>query len=159
MIEIVDFKKSMSKFATGVVVVTAIFEQEKIGITINSFNSVSLEPKLILYSLEKKSARYYKFIDQQYFVINILAENQKEISESFAGKEMLNWDLISDLNSKFNSVPILNGVAAYFACKLHSIFDGGDHSIIVAEVLNTESWDRKPLVYHEACYKNIGNKI
>ena len=159
MIEATNFKKSMSKFATGVAIVTSVFEKQKIGITINSFNSVALEPPLILFSLEKKSARYEKFINQQNFTVNILSQSQRNLSELFAWNKVIDWERIGYRNSDINGCPILEDVTSYFECSLHDIFEGGDHSIIIGKVESSKAFDLDPLIYHDGAYKKIGARI
>jgi flavin reductase (DIM6/NTAB) family NADH-FMN oxidoreductase RutF len=159
MTQIDNFKKSMANFVTGITVITTTFEDKPIGITVNSFNSVSLEPSLILFSLEKKSARYAKFINQKFFTVNILSESQKNLSELFAWHKEVDWKIIKWHHSKNNDCPILDNCSAYLDCEIYQIHEGGDHSIIVAKVINSEALDFDPLIYHRRKYKKLGDDI
>jgi len=146
----------MSKFATGVAVVTTVDNASQgVGITVNSFNSVSLDPLLVLYILDKKATRYSKFIDQKYFTVNVLSQSQKEISQIFTVNQAVDWVKIGRKESLINSCPIINDVTAYFDCELYKVYDGGDHSIILGKVLDSRSFDVEPLIYHDRNYKAV----
>ena len=150
-----QFKKCMSCFPTGVTIVTAKYEEKLFGITINSFNSVSLKPPMILYSLEKITARFGIFFSVENFIVNILSEEQKAISNVFAYNTHKKWEEHFLPNGRIkNSMCSLH-------CETKHRYDGGDHKIIVAEVVEHYLSDNSedPLVYYHGNYCKIGDKL
>ncbi len=141
------FKECMSEFPTGVTVVTI---RERYGITINSFCSLSLNPMLVLFNLEKAANKFYMFHECKEFVVNILSEEQEEVSRAFAE----NMDMqLKKYFSNENSLPIIQGALCYIHCFKHAIYAGGDHAIIIGEVHKMEKMiDEKPLVYYKSKY-------
>ena len=156
-----DFKKVMSNFATGITVIT-FFDKYSIlrGMTVNSFNSVSLDPLLVLYSLGKYNANFDLYLNCDKFIINILSNKQKRISDFFASKD-------KELDSFTNyfvddGVPILNNTLGYLVCKPWSKIEAGDHFVIISEVLKTVHSLQdyaEPLVYFNRNYHNLGDII
>lgn len=135
-------------FATGVAVATTVGEDGRpVGLTINSFNSVSLDPPLVLWSIARSAPSFEAFRVHKAFTINILAEEQRELCRRFATPSD---DKFADVafESGYKGVPRLDGAIAYLECDTHDRFPGGDHTIIVGRVLNVASEDRAPLVYH-----------
>ena len=139
------FRDALGKFATGVTIVTVQTEIGPVGMTVNSFASVSLDPALILWSLEKKSGRYSAFADSEHFAVHVLDETQADLALEFArNANAFNncaWH-VSD-----NGVPLVDGVLARFECKCTALHDGGDHSIIVGEVLQFGFRHGEPLIF------------
>jgi len=139
-------------FVTGVTVVTTIDSSGKIhGCTANSFSSVSLDPPLILWSQAKVARSYEAFAGRPRFVVNILSEGQREVSDRFA----------SDASDKFNGVdwspgaggvPILSGVCAYIECRKVANYPGGDHTIFLGEVEAVLKFGLRPLVFGTGKY-------
>ncbi|MEQ9116070.1 MAG: flavin reductase family protein [Rickettsiales bacterium] len=144
----------MSKFATGVTVVTTKISGEQIGVTINSFASLSLKPKLIMFSLKKGSFCYDHFVATKEFACNILSESQKQISNIFTKKIGSDqWEDVELLQN--HSLPCLKNSIAYILCKTDKIIDAGDHSIFIGKVtlidfLNAQN---SPLIYFNRQYK------
>ena len=128
--------------------------------TVNSFNSVSLEPLLVLYSLGKHNANFDLYWNCEKFVINILSNKQKRISDLFASK---NRDLQSFTNYFVdNGLPILNNTLGYLVCKPWNKIEAGDHFVIISTLLKTFhslNDDKKPLVYFNRNYHNLGDVI
>ena len=143
-----EFKRALSSFATGVAVATALdADGNKVGMTISSFNSVSLDPPLVLWSIGNDSKSYSVFIDAEYFAVNVLAMHQEHLSSRFAQK---GEDKFEDLECRagINGIPLLPEYAACFECRTENIFDGGDHKIIVGRVLKLEDRESDPLIYY-----------
>jgi len=147
-------RDAFGQFATGVTVVTTVSEAGKpIGITVNSFSSVSLKPALVSWSLDSSARRYKEFSEAEYFTISVLTENQEELSNLFAERS---WDdsVFEDTQWYLghNEVPQLPDVSARFHCKTANLYEGGDHLIIVAEVLDYESEAQAPLIFCQGRY-------
>ncbi|AWT59652.1 MAG: nitrilotriacetate monooxygenase [Rhodospirillaceae bacterium] len=151
-----EFRDALGKYATGVTVVTAIQgEKEKIGITINSFSSVSLEPPLILYSLAKTYHHFEALSSVKNFAVNVLDANQRQISQTFAHAEENQWNNVGfEISSRKNL--ILKPNLAVFECVPFSQTDGGDHLVILGRVVGifSEEGDN-PLLYFGGKYRSI----
>ncbi|GFZ77499.1 flavin reductase [Rickettsiales bacterium] len=157
--EIENFKECLSKFATGVVVVTTVDRSGAMwGITINSFNSVSLRPPLILFSIEKKASRYNKFIEHDRFIVNILSEKQADLSSLFAARNPDPWHRVPYSVNNLG-VPILQGILSYLDCEIEHLYEGGDHKIIVGRVIVAKKVsDAHPLLYFNRLYYELGKQ-
>lgn len=151
-----EFRNALSTFASGVTVVTTADEDGALyGLTVSAFCSVSLEPPLILVSIEKSARCHDVFAETGRFAVNILAEDQREISERFA----------TQLEDKFHGIrhsqldsgmPSLDGCVAILDCRVEHTYAGGDHTIFVALVEETEVSGGGPLLYAEGRYGRIG---
>jgi 4-hydroxyphenylacetate 3-hydroxylase, reductase component len=148
-----EFRRALSKFATGVTVVTTI-DQEKgrLGVTASSFNTVSLDPPLILWSVEKRALSANVFTAAENFVINVLASDQVAISNRFARRGEDKFSGVECREGGGGS-PIIGGAVAFFECRVWNVYEGGDHHIIVGEVLNFQcDEERNSLVFHNGRY-------
>ncbi len=152
-VNIEQFKTVMSRFPTGVCVITCKDNAgNNLGITVNSFNSVSLNPPLILWSINKNTHSADVFTHAENFVVNILADNQSAISNQFASRIEDRFNNI-EYHSGINNMPILNGVSAYLQCKKWQVYDGGDHDIIIGEVVDSHTnEDKNSIVYYKGNY-------
>lgn len=153
--DVLKFKQAMSKYPSGIAIVTIIDDQGKMGLTLSTFNSLSLDPLLIMFSLAKKAARYQRLVEAENFAINILSDSQAEVSKLFAVNQEVDWDKLGFSNSTANHSPLIRGISAYFDCKLHNIVDGGDHIIVIGKVVEAEYFDEDPLIYHDRKYKKL----
>lgn len=157
MTSIDSFKECMRQLTTGVSVITTISEDnEKSGVTINTFSSLSLDPLLILFSLKKASFCYREFINSKNFTVNILSKDQQKISDLFtrAGEEK--WKEIKTIKNTLTDCPAIEGSLAFLECIPEHFYEGGDHTIIVGKVINAvKLTDKKPLVYFSSNYTNI----
>ena len=144
-----EFRASLAMFATGVTIVTARAPTGAlIGLTANSFNSVSLNPPLVLWSLSQGASSMSVFSTGSHYAINILAADQKELAERFASKRADRW-----LDVPFTEgpcgAPLLTGAAATFECFNRSRYIEGDHVIFVGEVERcSHRAGAAPLLYH-----------
>ena len=146
-----NFKKTLSKFATGVTVVTTCKDSILYGKTINSFSSLSLSPPLILFSLDIKSSKLSIFQNSNTVSINVLSRNQKKISNNFA-KKSPNWDGIEYSLIK-NGNPIIKDCLSNLNCKIIDKIKKGDHIIFICKVMEVSSNDKlKPLIYFNSNY-------
>ncbi len=150
-----EFRKCLAKFSTGVTVVTCADDDGRpYGITANSFSSVSLEPRLILWNVAKVSNSLQAFLDAEFFAINILARDQQELSAHFAESDHTLFDRIEILRSDEN-VPLIPGTLVCFECRTHQVHDCGDHYIIIGEVVRFEAQDAEPLLFFNGKYARL----
>ncbi len=151
------FRDALGCFATGVTIVTAIGPRgELIGITASSFNSVSLDPPLILFSLDRRAHSLRAFLSTQTFAVNVLREGQQALSERFARSRKDKWAGV-EYEAWDTGCPILVGALASFECRIRYTYHGGDHVIFVGEVLRLRHDPQgRPLVFYRATYHGLG---
>ncbi len=146
-----NFKKTLSKFTTGITVVATNKNSNLIGKTINSFSSLSLSPPLILFSLDVKSSKLDIFKKSNSVSINILSNKQKRISENFAKKNPT-WDKVEYKISQ-NGNPLLFNCVSNLDCTIINKIKKGDHIIFICKVSQVMSNDKlKPLIYYNSKY-------
>jgi len=149
------FRRTLGMFATGIAVVTARTRDGKpIGLTISSFNSVSLEPPLIVWSLANNSALREELENCSHYAINVLAENQQDISNLFASKAEdrfanLTWE------DGLGGAPVLEGCCAVFEVRNTQRYPGGDHVIFIGEVERCDKAEHAPLVFFGGKYRQL----
>ena len=153
----VDLRNALGCFATGVCVITANPEGfTPFGMTINSFSSVSLNPPLILWSLQNDSDCVPAFNVATKFAVNVLSSGQKDISHQYSrrGAHDLNTD---HYRMGDTGLPVLNGVLAAFECEVWQRYDGGDHVILVGKVLamHGSGGEGKPLLFFRGGYQEL----
>lgn len=142
------YKQAMGNYPTGVTVVTAMDENnEPIGLTVNSFASVSIDPILVLWSIDENVSTYETFKNIDRFAINILASDQKDIAFLFTSKEQDRF-LNCEWTLSENNLPILNGALATLQCTTHNQIEIGDHTTLFGEVIDLHLEDKDPLLYH-----------
>jgi flavin reductase (DIM6/NTAB) family NADH-FMN oxidoreductase RutF len=144
-----EFRDALAMFATGVTVITArSTEGALVGLTANSFNSVSLDPPLVLWSLARGAASMAALSTGSHYAINILAASQKALAERFATKNIDRWAEVA-FSEGLGGAPVLVGAVASFECFNRSRYDEGDHVIFVGEVERcTHSPGASPLLFH-----------
>ena len=150
-----DFRTALGSFATGVTVITTLGRQgQKVGMTANSFNSVSLDPALVLWSIGRDTNCFEDFMAAEAFAIHVLAEDQKELSNRFA---KTGTDRFADLpvTEGLSGVPLLTHYSTCFQCTTANHYDGGDHVIMVGKVLEFTDQGHKPLVFHRGDYQTL----
>ena len=150
-------RDGLGKFATGVTVVTCQGRGEPVGITANSFSSVSLEPPLILWNIAKVSRSLDAFLDAERFAINVLAADQEPVSVHFAQASRPSFEGVAHKISA-NGVPLLNDTLACFECRTHEIHDCGDHHIIIGEVDEFRFDGGDPLLFFSGRYTTTANR-
>ncbi len=157
-IDPIAFRNALGQFATGVTVVTTLAgNEQQVGMTANSFNSVSLSPPLVLWSIGKNSTNYVEFFESKYFAIHILGAGQDATSNQFAQKDGDRFANI-ECRSGINNLPILPDFAACFQCSMEHRYDGGDHTILVGRVIDFESRDHAPLLFHSGSYAELDKR-
>ncbi|HUR88924.1 MAG TPA: flavin reductase family protein [Ramlibacter sp.] len=148
-----EFRTALGMFATGVTIVTArTAEGALIGLTANSFNSVSLDPPLVLWSLAQAAGSLPVFRAGSHYAINVLAKGQKSLAERFALRGGDRWDGVPFADG-MGGAPLLEGAAATFECFNRSRYEEGDHVIFVGEVERC-TWHAgaSPLLFHGGRY-------
>ena len=146
-----DYRNALSQFATGITVITAPTEAGGIGMTANSFASVSLDPALILWSAAKDSLRYPIFMEAGHFAIHVLRADQMDIAKAFAK----DTDALSLVSPAYNAagVPIFDACLARFECRTEARHDAGDHTILVGAVESVLlDPSAKPLIFSQRDY-------
>ena len=150
-----EFRTALSRFASGVTVVTTKDASGKMhGLTVSAFCSVSLEPPLVLVCIEKAAGSHTSFLESELFAVNILASSQRDLSERFAS-ELINRFQGIDFSLSEHGLPVLGGCLANLECRIVHSYDGGDHTVYIGEVLNSETNDGDPLVYFRSDYRMI----
>ena len=152
VVDLRAFRQALGQFPTGVCVVTCIVDRERLGMTMSSFNSVSLDPPLVLFSVDRRAASLPLWEKAESYAINVLSENQKDVSNRFARSLAKKWEGVRVANGS-SDAPVLPGVAAVFECAPWARHDGGDHIIFIARVKRfLSSADRRPLVFCQGRY-------
>ncbi|OAV52041.1 oxidoreductase [Enteractinococcus helveticum] len=141
----IELRNTLGHFATGVNVLTYESQGTNYGMTINSFTSVSLDPALVLVSIDR-SSKALPYLMENFFAINVMSEDQLDVALQFAGKPQ--EDLVIDW--VFHGLaPRIGQTAAYFQCRPWETYDGGDHVLIVAQVDELgQNDDAQPLLFH-----------
>jgi flavin reductase (DIM6/NTAB) family NADH-FMN oxidoreductase RutF len=155
---VTQFRKALSQFATGVTVITTRLSDGRfLGLTASSFNSVSLEPPLVLWSLANTSSSLDAFSGNSHYVINVLGAEQAALAERFARRRPNKFEGI-DYQLSRTGHPILTGAAAWFECHNRSRYPEGDHLIFVGEVEHCEAQPQAGLVFHDGKFvKTVGS--
>jgi flavin reductase (DIM6/NTAB) family NADH-FMN oxidoreductase RutF len=149
-----QFKEAMSRFASGVTVVTTEHEGVLFGMTVASFASLSLHPPLVLVCVAKAAKSHEAIRETGKFGVSILAFSQAELSGRFASKTEDKFAGVSYHRGE-NGVPLLDGAICTLECRVHEQFVSGDHSIFVGEVLEAEVSEGAPLAYYRSAYREI----
>lgn len=151
------FRKTLGCFATGVAVVTAMGGNGAlIGVTMSSFNSVSLDPPLVLFSIGRKAYSLNAMLEARGFGINLLSRGQRGLSDRFAKAQTDKWRDVAHVVSDLEA-PLLDGALAHFECRPHMHYDGGDHVIFVVRVLrfSTPVSGEGPLIFFGGRYRSL----
>ncbi|HEY3823680.1 MAG TPA: flavin reductase family protein [Bryobacteraceae bacterium] len=149
------YRRTCAQFVTGITVVTTLDSHgHPHGMTVNSFSSVSLDPPLVLVSIDLKNAILGHFISSSWFAINILAEHQEDLSRRFSSASEnrfleLNWQ------AGASGVPLLEGVLAQLECAVVRTFEVGDHTVLIGEVRRAGFSEGKPLVFFDSAYRQL----
>ncbi len=148
-----SLRQLLGQYATGITVVTALdVNQRKIGMTTNSFTSVSLDPPLILWNIAKSATHFEDFRQAEYFAINILNEDQYLESNHFSKSVDDKFEGLDDVD-EYMGIPILNKSLTTFVCRQYELHEAGDHYIIVGQIEACRNQMGNPLVFHNGQYK------
>lgn len=160
-VDSLTFRRTLGSFASGVTVITTHdpASGKPVGVTVSAFSSVSMDPPLVLFCLDKRSASLLSFNANGHFAANILAANQVELSNRFASKAEDKWDGVSH-RPGLAEVPVLAGTAAHLECTVVKEVDGGDHMIIIGQVeAASYNQDLQPLVYCRGGYAELKGDV
>ena len=152
------FRDAAGQFGTGVTIVTTLDEaQRPVGLTANSFTSVSLDPPMVLFCLGKTSDTVAAFDAGHGFVVHVLAADQQDLSNRFASKGVDRFDGTA-WSGGLGNLPVIEGALATFECELAHTYEGGDHLIYVGEVkgMSLGDTDRDALGYFRGRYTELG---
>ncbi|HEY6141454.1 MAG TPA: flavin reductase family protein [Thermoanaerobaculia bacterium] len=149
-----QFKHALSHFASGVTIVTTEHEGTDYGLTVASFASLSLSPPLVLVCINKSSSSHDPIAKSQKFGVSILGSDQEAISGRFAAR---GGDKFAGLDIRRGStgVPLVGNALATLECRVHEQIIGGDHSIFIGEVVDTQTREGAPLLYFRAAYREM----
>lgn len=148
-----ELRRIMGHFATGVTVITTISQDgTPYGLTANAFMSVSLEPPLLLISVDKKAESYPYFEQTRVFTINILRDDQEGLSRRFAVSGGNKFEGVA-YHRGANDVPILDDTLAHVECRLYATHDAGDHTLYLGEILEAETREGRPLLFYRGGYR------
>ena len=145
------FRRCLGQYPTGVTVITAQNGEQTVGMAVNSFAAVSLDPPLVLWSIRRESKSAQDFLEASHFAVNILAANQVEVSQRFGAGDperfqRTPWAL------GVSGAPLLSDAIAHLECKRTVVHEGGDHLILVGQVERYARFDGEPLLFSQGQY-------
>jgi 3-hydroxy-9,10-secoandrosta-1,3,5(10)-triene-9,17-dione monooxygenase reductase component len=149
-------RAALGRFATGVTIVSCrARDGTPVGLTANSFNALSLQPPLVLWSLRSASPNLQSFVEAAHFAVNVLAENQVDLSRRFASSVA---DKFTDgqWSEGLGGAPVLAGCTAVFECAQTSFQTAGDHVLFIGEVLRLGEAPVAPLIFQSGHYRMLG---
>jgi flavin reductase (DIM6/NTAB) family NADH-FMN oxidoreductase RutF len=150
------YRNALGSFTTGVTIVTAMADQGPIGMTVNSFASVSLDPPLILWSPAKSSTKHRYFTAAPHFVVHVLGAEQSDLCKAFSrggsGFENLPW------TTNQEGTPVLPGTLTRFECGHSASHDAGDHTIILGRVLRVAQREGEPLCFSRGMFGRFAER-
>lgn len=149
------FRQTLGAFATGVAVIAAeAADGTLVGMTMSSFNSVSLDPPLVLFSVARTALSLPALRTAGAYGISVLAHDQQELSGRFARAQGEKWAGVAHLRGH-GGAPLLDGAAAHLECVPHAIHDGGDHEVFIARVVAHRVAAAEPLIFHAGRYRTL----
>ena len=149
------FRQALGTFVTGVTIVTTLDPAgNPAGLTANSFNSVSLDPPMVLWSLALDSTNLDAFRQASYWAVHVLAAGQEQLSAQFASRDTNRFAGVPTTQGPAG-IPLLDSYAARFVCRAAFEYEGGDHAIFLGRVEAFERTTRTPLVYHQGRYAGV----
>lgn len=159
-IDLRTFRNALGQFPTGVVIATArTRDGQRVGMTMSSFNSVSLDPPLVLFSVHRQALTFAVWQTIEKYAINILNDEQEKLSNQFARAKGDKWGDIEPLTGK-TGVPMMPNAAVVFECEPYARYDGGDHEIFVGRVMALHEHDfnrGRPLVFFDGRYRQLAS--
>ncbi len=152
-------RDALGRFTTGVTIISCLdAEGQRVGLTANSFNALSLDPPLVLWSLRRLSSQTEAFRAAPHFAVNVLAEAQVELSRRFASKELERF-AEGVWTAGAGGAPVLTGCAAVFECATESHQEAGDHVLFIGRVLAVMEAPLPPLVFQAGHYRLLGEVL
>lgn len=153
-----ELRRVMGHFATGVTIITTVSKSgQSFGLTANAFTSVSLDPPLLLISVDKKAESYPCFEESKVFTVNILSDSQEALSRKFAVSGGNKFEGVA-YSMGANGAPIILGTVGYIECRLYATYDGGDHTLYLGEIQQAETHEgSKPLLFYRGGYRGLSD--
>jgi flavin reductase (DIM6/NTAB) family NADH-FMN oxidoreductase RutF len=152
------FRQVLGHFPTGVTVITATTPGGPAGLAVGSFFSVSLEPPLVAFCAAKTSSSYPRIAGAGHFVVNVLADDQEDVSRVFASKGTDKFAGIGYRRALGTGAPVIDGVVAWIGCDIQDVHEAGDHWIVVGLVHEMEiGHEGGPLVFFRGGYNRLGS--
>lgn len=157
MIDARAFRDTLGRVPTGVCVITTRNAAGELdGVTVGSFASLSLDPPLVMWSLDKRANCHQAFLDCESFAVNVLAEDQTDLSRVFATKEARPWDKLDHAPAPETGAPLFPGCCAYLECAAETVHSGGDHDIFIGRVVRLEpAAAGRPLLHFGGTYRRL----
>ena len=157
MIDARAFRDTLGRLPTGVCVITTKDGDGKLdGVTVGSFASLSLDPPLVVWSLDKRANCHGAFLACSHFAVNVLAEDQSELSNIFASKQDRPWGELEHAPAPETGAPLFPGCCAYLECAAEATHPGGDHDIFVGRVIRLEpAMAGRPLLHFGGSYRRL----
>ena len=150
-----EIRNVMGHFATGVTVITTKDKTgAPFGLTANAFSSLSLNPPLVVVCVDKTVQCYACFDESKAFVVNILSEDQEEISRRFATKGIEKFEGLKWRSGELG-VPLLDGAIGYIECRVTTSCEGGDHTIFIGEIIAARAEGERPLLFFKGKYQRL----
>jgi len=150
-----QLRRSLGHFATGVTIITARSASgDAIGMTCNSFSSVSLDPPLVLWSIAKTSRNYTPMCDAEHFAIHVLAAGQRDLCRQFSTKDQDRFANV-EIEIGLHDLPLIKDHHVRFECETYARHDAGDHTIIVDRVLRIGEQEAEPLIFYRGAFSRI----
>lgn len=151
-IDPLEFRKTLGRFASGITVVTTVHEGSAHGMTANAFVSVSLEPPLVLVSIDNRSHMHKMLPESGRYGVSILSENQEALSQHFAGRPQEGLEIPFVWRRE---VPLLEGAVGQLVCRVVDVHPAGDHTLYIGEVEYLAQRDDVPLLFYTGRYANL----
>jgi flavin reductase (DIM6/NTAB) family NADH-FMN oxidoreductase RutF len=152
-----EFRQALGRFSTGVCLITVNDRDSgALALTANSFSSVSLDPPLVLWSIQNNSEFFREYTENEHFAFSVLASDQAALSGKYArrGEHAVEP---AEFSNNTHDVPLLNGAIAHFSCRLFALHEAGDHHIIVGEVLDFQTAEGAPLLFSNGQYDELAS--
>jgi flavin reductase (DIM6/NTAB) family NADH-FMN oxidoreductase RutF len=153
--DVASFRALMARFATGVAVITSYGDNGPAGMTANAFASLSLDPLLVMIGFELQSRTLVAVRQSSTFAVNVLASDQEQVSRIFAGKQPEPEKFAGCAYAERSGVPVIDGTLAWLRCDLEAIYPGGDHVIVVGNVVEMGGTCGEPLLFYGGHYRQL----
>jgi flavin reductase (DIM6/NTAB) family NADH-FMN oxidoreductase RutF len=151
-----SLRHAFASFATGITVITALDSlSNPVGMTVNSFGSISLDPPLVQWSLRVNSGLHRTFIEASKFSVSVLSSMQEQLARQFSSRAPDRFENVAIVQSP-NEPPLIANAIAHFVCKKVNDYRVGDHELFIGEVLRANTFEGTPLLFHNSKFKRIG---
>lgn len=149
-------RDGLGRFPTGIAIVTSKDPETRnpVGLAVSSFNSLSLDPPLVLWSIDLKSTSLQAFRSHSHFAVNVLADDQEHLCQAFARSGAGKFDGV-DYDMGIEDVPLLAGAAAHFQCETVERHLAGDHELYIGRVVDLRISTSEPLVFHGGAFRRL----